>query len=639
MRLVKNFPPSRRSLPFLLLTLALLLLLARATASAQSSQAGDRKKKTQDVTLIPSVPVTTAFTYQGRLTDGSNPANGLYDMQFKLYDVETNGAPLPHDSPIIRELTGVQVTNGVFTVKLDFGSFVFNDGGSRFLEIGVRHSNASQPETFTLLSPRQQLTSTPYAIRSNSAASSDFAAAATSATTAVNALQLGGTDASLFVQTDDPRLSNSRQPAAGSANYIQNSTTQQTGATFNIDGNGKVGGTLSANSVSVSGVIFGDAVGGSIINATTQFSFNNQRVLTAPGDNTVTGIAAGHDATGFSNSFYGNKAGAANTTGAANSFFGASAGKANKAGNHNSFFGTGAGVSNVSGSENAFFGSTAGSVNVSGFGNSFFGTNAGKDNTASRNSYFGAFAGELNTTGVDNSYFGNSAGRYITTGSSNSFFGSNAGAAIGASDATGSDNAFFGKDAGMVNTAGTNSFFGASAGSSNTTGSGNNFFGWQAGHSNTTGTNNIFIGSIAGDKSKSGHSNIFIGQFAGGNNTSGQSNIFIGGNTGLGTTTESGNTLIGINAHSSPGVTNSTAIGYQASVSQSNSLVLGDAQANVSVGVGVTAPKSKLHVGGGNLYIGSAGQGIILKSPNGSVCRLLAIDNTGAIALSSITCP
>ena len=28
----------------------------------------------------------TAFTYQGKLTDGTGPANGQYDLQFKLVD-------------------------------------------------------------------------------------------------------------------------------------------------------------------------------------------------------------------------------------------------------------------------------------------------------------------------------------------------------------------------------------------------------------------------------------------------------------------------------------------------------------------------------------------------------------------------
>ena len=28
----------------------------------------------------------TAFTYQGRLNDGANPANGDYDLRFAIYD-------------------------------------------------------------------------------------------------------------------------------------------------------------------------------------------------------------------------------------------------------------------------------------------------------------------------------------------------------------------------------------------------------------------------------------------------------------------------------------------------------------------------------------------------------------------------
>lgn len=32
------------------------------------------------------VPDGTAFTYQGRLMDGGSPANGSYDLEFRLYD-------------------------------------------------------------------------------------------------------------------------------------------------------------------------------------------------------------------------------------------------------------------------------------------------------------------------------------------------------------------------------------------------------------------------------------------------------------------------------------------------------------------------------------------------------------------------
>ncbi|MFN7929030.1 MAG: hypothetical protein U0Y68_14000 [Blastocatellia bacterium] len=85
-------------------------------------------------------------------------------------------------------LSNVPVTNGIFTVSLDFGSAPFAAGAPRFLQIGVRPGGSSA--TFTLLTPRQPLAPTPYAIRSQSAVTAD---------TATNATQLGGVAANQFV--------------------------------------------------------------------------------------------------------------------------------------------------------------------------------------------------------------------------------------------------------------------------------------------------------------------------------------------------------------------------------------------------------------------------------------------------------
>jgi hypothetical protein len=98
----------------------------------------------------------TAFTYQGRLNDTGNMANGLYDLQFSVFDAATGGTTLA--GPLI--LSSVGMTNGLFTVTLDFGSGVFT-GPARWLEIGARTNGVS---LFTTLSPRQQVTPTPYAI-------------------------------------------------------------------------------------------------------------------------------------------------------------------------------------------------------------------------------------------------------------------------------------------------------------------------------------------------------------------------------------------------------------------------------------------------------------------------------------------
>jgi len=54
---------------------------------------------------------------------------------------------------------------------------------------------------------------------------------------------------------------------------------------------------------------------------------------------------------------------------------------------------------------------------------------------------------------------------------------------------------------------------------------------------------------------------------------------------------------------------------------------------------GISEPPPKLKVSGGDILVGSPGQGIILKSPNGTTCRLLSIDNAGAMVLTAFGCP
>lgn len=106
---------------------------------------------------IGAAPVGTAFTYQGRLTDGSGPATGSYDLRFIIYDLASDG------SVVAGPLTNcpVAITNGLLTVTLDFGADVFTDA-ARWLEVAVRLNGMSGD--FTVLTPRQLLTPAPYAI-------------------------------------------------------------------------------------------------------------------------------------------------------------------------------------------------------------------------------------------------------------------------------------------------------------------------------------------------------------------------------------------------------------------------------------------------------------------------------------------
>ena len=385
-----------------------------------------------------------------------------------------------------------------------------------------------------------------------------------------------------------------------------------------------------------------DVVG--VVNTGSQYNIFGNRVLSIPGTNNIfAGAGAGTSNTmGSANSFFGTFAGSFNTTGAQNSFFGNQAGFNNTSGSNNSFFGFSAGLSNTAG-ENSFFGSAAGQSNTTGPANSFFGNQAGQNNTtAGFNAFFGNQAGHANISGNGNSFFGNAAGQANTTGASNSFFGARA----GQSNMDGGFNSFFGVESGNDNTTGnSNSFFGAQAGFSNTDGGSNSFFGIGAGFSNTSGSSNSFFGTNAGQLNATGVSNSFFGILAGNANTTGNGNTFIGDSSGEANTTGENNTLIGFKTCGPVDITNATAVGAQAYVTQSNSLVLGSifgvngASANVDVGIGISEPKAQLHVQGGNIYVGQGGQGIILKSPDGSQCRLLTIDNSGGIVLTAITCP
>jgi len=267
--------------------------------------------------------------------------------------------------------------------------------------------------------------------------------------------------------------------------------------------------------------------------------------------------------------------------------------------------------------------------------NTIAGVSAGQAlTTGARNSFFGNFAGLSNTSGQGNSFFGYSAGSSNTTGILNSFFG----AFSGQLNTTGTGNAFFGQLAGAKKASGdSNSFFGFTSGFSNTTGENNSFFGREAGASNINGSFNAFFGAQAGINNTTGIVNVFLGHSAGRNNTTGSSNTVVGSNAGLSNTTEGGNTFIGFSSNGAPGVINSTAIGVLATVTQSHSLVLGSN--NVNVGIGTPAPQAKLHVNGGSILVSSPGQGVILKSPDGSTCRTLTIDNSGNLLLVPTTCP
>lgn len=557
---------------------------------------------------------TTSFTYQGRLTEGGLAANGMYDFQFAVFD--TDGLALTSLIPV----SNVLVTNGVFTVELNFGPELFS-GEERFLQVNVK--KPADPE-YTVLSPRQPITSSPYSIKSRNAATAD------------DASSLGGVPATEFVQDSDPRMTDSREPNPGSGSYIQNnaSATPQSLADFNISGIGTA----------------------SILNATTQYNINGLRVFATPmgTSNTFAGVFAGAANGGNFNSFYGSQAGLSNSAGGGNSFFGTQAGLLNTTGIINSFFGRSAGLSNTTGNGNSFIGTSAGSQNTTGFGNTFLGTTAGLTNTSGFSNtlvgtqadvgannlsfaaaigadsvvstsntivlgrangldrveipgtgkaniftaateyqinnirvigvggessgnltslFVGFNAGALNTNaGIFNTFVGRQSGFSNTEGESNSFFGYNA----GLQNSTASNNSFFGYGSGGANTIGLdNSFFGSRAGAANTTAEKNSFFGAEAGLQNTTGSFNSFFGYVAGRANTTGTFNTFIGYTSGIRNTTGGMNAYLGHFSGSTPRNSTRVTLLGAFTDAFDNLDYATAIGANAVVTTSNTIVLG----------------------------------------------------------------
>lgn len=380
----------------------------------------------------------------------------------------------------------------------------------------------------------------------------------------------------------------------------QSRFTIDTSGLVSIPGNLNVAQTLSVNTLSAN-----------ILDANTQFNLGGQPIL--------------RSLPAFQSLFVGPSAALPNGPSFFNSFFGTTAGAANTTGFGDSFFGSAAGQSNTTGFENSFFGNAAGELSTDAIANSLFGYHAGFNNQGSFNSFFGREAGSANTAGHDNTFFGDQAGFANTTGIENTYFGD----AAGFSTTTAGQNSFFGRSAGQQNTVGfIDTFVGYSAGLSNTTGDRNTFVGNQAGSSNLGGARNSFLGSGAGFANTSGDEDSFYGRLSGGNNKTGNRNAFFGNDAGPTNITGSSNTLVGAGTDvGADALTNATAIGAGAIVSQSNAVVLGN---NANVGIGTSTPGSKLTVAGlmettaggvkfpdGSIQTSAANSGNVVKTLNG----------------------
>ncbi|MBI5557356.1 MAG: hypothetical protein HY885_06925 [Deltaproteobacteria bacterium] len=106
------------------------------------------------------------INYQGKLTDPAGvPLTGSYTMRFDLFDEESGGGKL-WNPPNGETHAGVAVTDGMYNIELGsiqpLSSAVFASD-TIWLEVAIFNSDTA---TWEILTPRQRITSTPFAFRS-----------------------------------------------------------------------------------------------------------------------------------------------------------------------------------------------------------------------------------------------------------------------------------------------------------------------------------------------------------------------------------------------------------------------------------------------------------------------------------------
>ena len=212
------------------------------------------------------------------------------------------------------------------------------------------------------------------------------------------------------------------------------------------------------------------------------------------------------------------------------------------------------------------------------------------------------------TTGFRNTVIGRYAGQELTTGSYNNLFGSYSGNVL----VDGVSNNFQGWYAGGAATNGSrNTAVGESATRYNITGSDNTAFGFRAlfGVSTNSHSNNTAIGASSGYGITTGNRNVFLGYQAGYNQTTNSDRLIIDNQNRTSAAIEATNALI-------YGVFNAT---------PANQILT----FNANVGIGTTAPGSKLTVSG---HIGSLGTIPTLTSAGtGASIRTGSTDTAGEI--------
>lgn len=566
----------------------------------------------------------TAFTYQGQLQNNGSLANGTYNLQFQLYTNSSGGTAVA--GPVATN--GVTVSNGLFTVAIDFGGSVWN-GATNWLQIGVETNGGSG---FTTLSPRQELTPTPYAIYAEAAnaaglsgtiPSVDFSGTYVGAVilnnpansfagnggslTNVNAAMLGGLASSSFWQ-----IAGNAGTTPG-PNFV--GTTDNHPLEFHVDG---MRALRLEPAVPTNGAP--NVIGGSVLNFVSAGTYGGTiggggatNWTGSPGTNSVTGnfgvVAGGVGNTAY---FLATVAGGDNNTASASATAVLGGAFNGATGNYST---VGGGFQNTASGAGAFIGG-GGHDGINYFGNQALGgasvVGGGLDNNAT-NTYSTVGGGATNVaSGFSSTVSGGSgnaaSGDYSSVGggTGNTAGGANTAVSGGNGNGADGDNSFVG---GGDNNIGFGAGDMIGGGFNNQSGGGNNST-ISGGNNNNSSGSVAFIGGGQGNQVSA-----FFAAISGGvNNTATNNSTAIGGGT---------NNIAGGYASTVPGGAQNQALGdysfaagNSAVATNNNTFVWSDGSTNT---ISTATNQFVARASGGFVLFSSAGStGVSLAHGSGS---------------------
>jgi len=558
---VLNRAISACALGGLSLLFAGLFAVAQETAPYTSASPSNPAASTSISSLVPRL-----VRFSGVAKDTNNkPLTDTAGITFLLYKDQQGGAPLWIETQNVKPDSSGRYSVQLGVTKSDgLPTDLFTSGEARWLAVQI----SGQAEQ-----PRVLLLSVPYALK------------------AADAETIGGLPPSAFVKaTPGASTSGNGGDAAASAGAVNADGKSAPPQPYNVTTTDGVVNdiplwttttNIQSSILSQTGTSTINVAG--TVNAATGFNLGGQAFAfgSYSNSNAFLGFSGNSTMTGTANTASGNLGLASNTSGYYNTAGGAGALYKNTKGNNNTASGVFALRNNIAGSNNTAMGYNAGPD----YGSSNL-TNAtaiGANATVSESN-----ALVLGGTGSNAVKVGIGTAKPAYTldvvGAINTSTGFNLGGSVFAFGSATNHSAALGFSTtpGLNGTALGNYALQSNIGSNNTA------TGYRALESDTTGSDNVANGLEAlydttGGSGNAGGNNTAVGAYAGYFNQAGSSNTALGYSAGPDS--------------NSTNLTNSTAIGANAVVSESNALVLGGTGSNaISVGIGTATPGATLDV-------------------------------------------